>query len=98
MKYCRKAGFVPFVRYRGHSVKLIAEFVANNDGIAFISEHAFENYEQWAGGGRIVSRILADDFTKRTFGMSILKNRMLTKSASDFYNIIAGHNFADDLI
>jgi len=93
-KYCRKAGFVPFVRYSGHNIQIIGDLVAAGEGVAFISEHVLGSYMAFQTEGSLVSRMLSDDFARRTFGMAVLKNRLLTTAASDFYDLIANYDFA----
>jgi DNA-binding transcriptional LysR family regulator len=97
-KYCRKEGFIPSIRYRGNSTALIGEFVSRGKGVALISEHAIGNYIAGRDDVRLVGKILSDDYCKRSFGIAILRNRMLTKAALEFYEVIAGYNFVDELV
>jgi DNA-binding transcriptional LysR family regulator len=94
-KYCKKAGFKPSIRYWGNSIALISELVSEGEGIAFISEKAFGCYNLNLEDGATESRALTDD--KRIFGIAILKNRILTKAAADFYFMIVNRNFEADM-
>jgi len=92
-QFCLKAGFKPFIRYRGDRFSLIAECVGRGEGVSFISSRTFQRLNTPPMGKKLRFRMLENPYCTRTFGLAVLKNRVLTRAAEDYYSLVESIDF-----